>query len=77
MKCVTSARAILLPPGGGKSARTRYLPLRATGQDVHVVTGIDGPAQQVPADTPGGTPLSDRGELSASLFGVDQEAERI
>jgi hypothetical protein len=28
---------------------------RAAGQDVHVVTGIDGPVQQVPADTPGGT----------------------
>jgi hypothetical protein len=33
---------------------------------VHVVTGVDGPAQQVPADTPGGT---EYGQLHDCLLG--------
>jgi hypothetical protein len=43
-----------IAPGHGQAV-PRPQCLRAAGQDVHVVTGIDGPVQQVPADAPGGT----------------------
>src|SRR6185312_7995404 len=40
MKCATSARAILPPLGGGKSARTRYSPLPGSLTSLVGRTGV-------------------------------------